>query len=317
MATPDALSPIFALDFETTGLNPRFDQVLEIGLAGPVPFAALISDARTSSAGAQAIHRITPEELRRFGIPGATAFHRLLDALGQEPVRIVGHPAAFERAFLEAWAARLGRDLPEIEWICTLELARSLCPEPSITKGLAALAWRHGLRPGELHRAAGDAALTLRLCEVLQGWSAVKQTLAGKSSLVYLAGPVRGDGSLACIRSNRSQMTLLAQWAQGVLPDAALFVPHGNFAFLDESRDPSGQVRELAMRSCEKLLSRCDALVLCARELSPGMHQERDLARELDLPIFQVPGWDGIEAVRELQPSRRLSLRGDCMGTTA
>lgn len=296
MTNLDVSLPLFALDFETTGLTPRFDHVVEVGLAGQRPFDAVVSDAKPSSLGAQAIHRITPEEFRRFGIPGAAAFEGLLDALGRGSVRIAAHNASFEQGFLEAWAARLGRNLPEIEWVCTLDLARRLCPEPSILKSLDALAWRLGLRHGALHRAPEDAALTLRLQAVLYAWEKVKSTLGQKPYLIYLAAPVRGDGSQACMRFNRSQMMLLAQWAQGVLPHATLFVPHGNFAFLDESRDPTGQVRELAMRSCEQVLSRCDALVLCAGILSPGMMRERDIAQQLGIPVFQVPGWDAFQS---------------------
>jgi len=295
MTTHDDSLPLFALDLETTGLSPRFDHVVEVGLAGLRPFDAVVSDARPSSPGAQAIHRITPEELQRSGIPGAAAFEGLLEALGNGPVHISAHNASFEQGFLEAWAYRLGLRLPEIDWVCTLDLARSLCPEPSVSKGLEALAWRLGLQHGALHRAPEDAALTVRLHAILQAWEKVKATLGQEPFLVYLAGPVRGNGSQACMRFNRNQMMLLAQWAQGVLPKATLFVPHGNFAFLDESRDPNGQVRELAMRSCEQVLSRCDALVLCASELSPGMLQERNVAQQLGIPVFQVPGWDAFQ----------------------
>ena len=52
MTTPDP-TPLFALDFETTGLDPRLDQILEVGLAGPRPFHALVADATPSSPGAQ------------------------------------------------------------------------------------------------------------------------------------------------------------------------------------------------------------------------------------------------------------------------
>jgi hypothetical protein len=185
-----------------------------------------------------------------------------------------------------------GRTLPEIQRTCTVELARSLCPDPSLSMALEPLARRLGLRHGSLHGAPAEAALTLRLHAALQAWAEVKAALDGSAPLVYLAGPVRGDGSQACLRFNQDQMLLQAQWAQSVLPQATLFVPHGNFAFLDESLDPSGSVRQLALRSCLQVLARCDALVLCAAEPSPGMLLEQELARQLGIPVFQAPGWD-------------------------
>ena len=102
------------------------------------------------------------------------------------------------------------------------------------------------------------------------------------------------------MRHNQVQMMALAQWAQGVLPQATLFVPHCNFAFLDESRDPSGRVRELAMRGCEQMLSRSDALILCGD--SPGMRREKEIALRRGMPVFQVPGWDPFMA----EPSDRV-----------
>jgi hypothetical protein len=255
-----------------------------------------VSDAGPSSPGALATHGITGPEALGCGVPGAEALAGLLEALGAGPVRIACHNASFERGFLEAWAGRLGRALPEIHWVCTLDLARSLCPDPAIAKALGPLAKRLGLRHDPLHRAMADAALTLRLHPVLEAWERLRAELGQAEALVYLAGPVRGDGTRACMRHNQLQMLLLAQWAQGVLPRAALFVPHCNFAFLDESRDTEGRVRGLAMRSCEKLLSRSDVLVLCAERPSPGMVRERQVALELGLPVVQVPGWDAFVA---------------------
>jgi len=291
MTTPAAPPPLFALDFETTGLSPRADRVLEVGLAGPRPYQALVRDAGPASAAALAVHGITEAEARAGGVPGRAALAGLLDALGPGPVRIAAHSAGFERGFLEAWAGRNGWSLPEIQWVCTLDLARGQCAYPGISRRLEALAWRFGLEHGPLHRAPADAALTLRLLGQLEAWGAVAAALGGRQALVYLAGPVRGDGTRAAIRRNLEHMLRLAQWAQGTLPDAALFVPHGNFAFMDES-GPGPWVRDRAMAGCERVLSRCDALVLCAREPSPGMVREWALARELGLPVFQVPGWD-------------------------
>lgn len=293
-------APLYALDFETTGLTPRVDQVVEVGLVGARSFHALVSDARPSSPEAEAVHRLSAEVLRRDGMTSSKALDGLLEALGDGPVRIVCHNASFERGFLEAWADRCGRKLPEIEWLCTMEFARALCPERTVSKGLQALAWRLGLGHGPLHRAQEDASLTLRLWEVLQGWVDAKAALNDPYALIYVAGPLRGDGSEAWIRHNRSQMLLLAQWVQGVFPEATLVVPHGNFNFLDESRDPEGLVRARAMRSCERILARCDALLLCGHKLSPGMVRERDLALALGLPVRQVAGWDAFRALEPL-----------------
>lgn len=296
MANPDASLPLFALNFETTGLNPHSDRVLEVGLAGPRPWNALVSDAGPSSPGALAAHGVTEADARKYGLPGAEVFLGMMEALAPGPVRIASHNAAFERSFMEAWAGRLRQALPEIEWVCTLDLARSLCPDPSISKSLGTLARRLGLRHGALHRTKADAALALRLHPVLQAWETIRAELGQTDALLYMAGPLLGDGSHACIRHNQVQMMLQAQWAQGVLPQATLFVPHCNFAFLDESRDPAGRARELAMRGCERILSRSDVLIVCGSALTPGMMREKEVAMQLGLPIFQVPGWDAFLA---------------------
>jgi hypothetical protein len=256
----DRSQPLSALDFRPSRQVPG----LEAALAGPRPWQALATAA---------------------ALPG------LLDALGPEPV-LACHDAAFQRGLLEAWGRRCGQALPEIQWRCTLDLAQRICPDPGIAKDLDSLAWLLGLRHGPL-RAREGARLAHLLHPLLLAWEAVRAALEPGVPLVYLAGPVRGDGSPAWIRFNQGRMLRLARWAQGVLPGATLFVPHGNFAFLDESRDPTGRVRHLAMRGCEQVLARCDALVLCAAEPSQGMLRELKLARKLGLPVFQVPGWDG------------------------
>jgi DNA polymerase III epsilon subunit-like protein len=191
MTNPGASLPLFALDFETTGLNCRLDNILEVGLAGPRPFHSLVSDAGYSSPGALATHGITEGEALRAGHPGAEVLAGMLEALGNGPVRIASHTASFERGFLEAWAGRLGLALPDIHWVCTLDLARSVCPDPATAKGLGFLARRLGLRHSGLHRAMADAALTLRLQPVLQAWETIRTELGHTPALLYLDGPSR------------------------------------------------------------------------------------------------------------------------------
>lgn len=284
--------PLLALDFETTGLNPRLDRVLEVGLVGERNYSSLVADAPPSPPAAQAAHGITPQLARRLGKPGRVVLSELLEVLGQGPLQIVTHNVPFDRSFLEAWVEREGRALPEIEWLCTLAEARELCPDPSISKGLGKLAARFGWHTGRLHRAQADAAVAWRLHGFLQAWRAIRNGLGSEPHVVYLAGPVRGDGEPRTIRYNQERMFAMAQWVQGVLPKASLLVPHGNFAFVDEAGDRGLLVRERVLAACGQLLTRCDALILCAETLSPGMAHERDVAEACGLPTFTSPGWD-------------------------
>jgi hypothetical protein len=107
--------------------------------------------------------------------------------------------------------------------------------------------------------------------------------------VLYLAGPLRGDGSLEAIRRNQARMMARARLVQDLLPEATLVVPHGNFAFVDESGPGGLAVRARVLAGCERLLLRCDGLVLCSRELSPGMLREKEVAERAGLPIVHLP----------------------------
>ena len=87
-------------------------------------------------------------------------------------------------------------------------------------------------------------------------------------------------------------MTNLCRWAQAVLPQAVLVVPHLNFSFVDESGAGGLAVRAQVLDCCECLLLRCDGMILCGAELSPGMAREKAVAERSGLPILQVPGWE-------------------------
>ncbi|WP_005035553.1 hypothetical protein [Holophaga foetida] len=151
------------------------------------------------------------------------------------------------------------------------------------------LAWRLGLDHDTLHRAAADAELTLRLLDDLDGWGNVRTTLGDRNILIYLAVPLRGNGNAEAIRYNQELMFRQARWGQAILPQATFVVLHANFAFLNESQDRDGNVRQLALTGCERLLTRCEAMILCGRELSPGMAQEKRLADRLGIPSLRVP----------------------------
>lgn len=283
--------PRFILDFETTGLDRLADQVLEVGLRGAAKYNALVSDSRPPSKRALAVHGLDSRLCRSLGRPSIEVLDHLLRLLGPGPVEVVAHNAAFERKFLAGWAARHGRDLPVIHWHCTLERAWELVPKAPFSCRLGELAALFGWPTEGLHGAAVDTALTEQLVEVLDAWGAVRDELGAQPGLVYMAGPFRGDGTSAVMAQNRERMAGLSRWAQAVLPEATLVVPHLNFAFADESGKRGDQVRAQVLRSCEELVKRCGALIQCGQEVTDGMVREVAVARACGIPVIQVPGW--------------------------
>jgi hypothetical protein len=285
--------PTYYLDFETTGLDPFRDAVVEVGLRGAGHFEALVSDAPPPKAAAQRMHGLSQDKLRAQGRPSREVLLEVLRVLGPNPVRIVAHSAVFARDFLEAWAQREGLALPSIQWDCTFVRARQLLGEAAIGHGLGELATALGWTPATLHRAGPDAALTQRLEGALRAWEALQARFRGQAPVLYLAGPLRGDGSGEAIRANQAAMLVRARWVQAVLPKATLVVPHGNFAFVDESGPRGHQVRSQVLASCEKLVRLCDALLQNGETVTEGIRREREVALARGLPILVVPGWDG------------------------
>ncbi|HJV22561.1 MAG TPA: 3'-5' exonuclease [Holophagaceae bacterium] len=288
--------PTFHLDFETTGQSPFRDAVVEVGLRGPRAFEALVSDGPRSTAAAERVHGLTLDLVKAQGKPGRQVLLDLLHTLGPGPVRIVAHGADTRRDFLEAWALRESLELPRIHWECTLLRAHRLLGEAPLGHGLGDLARALGWASTPLHRAGPDAELTQRLEAALPAWEALQARFRDQTPVLYLAGPLRGDGSAEVIRANQASMLQRARWVQAVLPKATLVVPHGNFAYVDESGPRGHQVRSQVLASCEKLVRLCDALLQNGEVPTEGVRRERETALAHGLPIFLVPGWDGSAA---------------------
>ena len=290
-SAPSLPLPRFFLDFETTGLNPATAQVIEVALRGATHLDRLISDAPPSAPEALRVHGITPWLCQREGRPSKEVLADLIEALGPDPLEIVAHNAAFEQGFLEAWAQREGMALPEIRWTCTLAWSRRLMPRAPINHQLGSLVTSLGWQVEGLHRAAADTEFTVRLTETLEAWEHVKEALGPDPGVVYLAGPLRGDASSKAIAYNQAAMATLSRWVLAMLPTATLLVPHLNFAFVDETGVKGLAVRSQVLRSCERLVARCDALILFGKP-TEGMQRERQMAEFMKVPVFAVPGWD-------------------------
>ncbi|HEY2736322.1 MAG TPA: 3'-5' exonuclease [Polyangiales bacterium] len=157
------------IDFETTGLSPENDRVLEIGVAcfsaGQLTLLKnwLINPGIPIPEEARAVHNISDEELKDAPSFNEVA-RELSDVLrGHIPV---AYNAAFDRAFLHAELKRLGAfeswdDLPPafletVHWIDPLVWVRELYSDDKSRK-LADITARLGIALERAHRAASDA----------------------------------------------------------------------------------------------------------------------------------------------------------------
>jgi DNA polymerase III epsilon subunit family exonuclease len=160
--TPLHLIPFVTVDVETTGLDPRRDQIVEIGAVKVVggkiveEFDTLISIGRTVPYGAQRVHGISNEML--VGKPSISeALPRFLRFAGDGA--LVEHSfRAFDVLFLEhAHGSEIG-----MPYLNTCTLSRKLFP--FIRKhSLEECCRRHKIVNDQKHRALSDARASAQL----------------------------------------------------------------------------------------------------------------------------------------------------------
>lgn len=156
------------IDFETTGLSPQNDRVIEIGVAcfdgGRLSLLKnwLINPGIPIPEESRAIHNITDEELADAP-PFASVAIELAEVLRDHLP--VAYNAAFDRAFLHAEIGRLPSVmlepmppafLPDVSWVDPLVWARELFQEEKSRK-LVDVSARLGITLDNAHRAASDA----------------------------------------------------------------------------------------------------------------------------------------------------------------
>lgn len=158
---------VVVFDFETTGLDPETDRIIEIGaikLVNMQPveeFSILCSTDIELTEDIIRLTGITPEMLQ--GMPRAEdILPKFMDFI--DGSIIAAHNAEFDLSMLRASLSRLGIDL---EWpcFCTLKMARELLPDLE-RKNLDTLAEHYNLKFEARHRSIGDVKVT---CGVLNG----------------------------------------------------------------------------------------------------------------------------------------------------
>ena len=158
--------PLVVVDVETTGLDPKADQIIEIGaikMMGLKPIAEWSSFVSTSIVLTDDIIRLTgisPDML--VGQPPLedvmTQFLKFI-----EGSILVAHNAEFDASMIKSACSQMGVDL-EWPYLCTLKMARELLPDLE-NKKLDTLARHYGLTFESRHRAIGDIKVT---CGVLR-----------------------------------------------------------------------------------------------------------------------------------------------------
>jgi DNA polymerase-3 subunit epsilon len=170
---------IAIIDFETTGLSPETDRVIEIGIscfeAGRLSLLKnwLVNPGIPIPEESRAIHNITDEELANA--PSfATVAIELAEVLRDHIP--VAYNAAFDSRFLQAELGRLlgvvleplpPAFVPDVVWIDPLVWVRELFPDEKSRK-LTDISARLGIALENAHRAASDAEAAGRVLLALQ-----------------------------------------------------------------------------------------------------------------------------------------------------
>lgn len=147
-----------ALDIETTGLDAKWDRIIEIGAVRVVDgtetgtFQTLVNPHRPLSPAAAELTGIRDAELETAPDIGEV-LKAFLDFCGELPV--LGHHIIFDYSFLKRAAVNHGYSF-ERRGIDTLALCRKFMPEQE-KKNLEAACAFYGVRRQGAHRALGDA----------------------------------------------------------------------------------------------------------------------------------------------------------------
>ncbi len=154
------------VDFETTGLRPGRDQVVEVAVVTVDEFGAVSDEWSTlvkpsrpvAGGGVHGVFNADVREAPTFRDVAGDLLERLDNTVP------VAHNARFDSAFLEAELGRLGHRFP-CQWLCTLELAGQL--DFSWSRSLRACCANLGLPHDNGHSALVDAQATARLLAFL------------------------------------------------------------------------------------------------------------------------------------------------------
>ena len=165
----DAADTLAFVDLETTGGNPAYDRITEIGIVrvqnGELleEWSSLVNPECPISPYIEAFTGISSEmvaDAPLFADVAAAVFERLRGAV------FIAHNARFDHSFLRSEFRKVGLAY-SADALCTVKLSRRLYPE-HVRHNLDVVIERHGLHCSARHRALGDARVLWDLWVKLQ-----------------------------------------------------------------------------------------------------------------------------------------------------
>jgi DNA polymerase-3 subunit epsilon len=165
----DAADTLAFVDLETTGGNPAYDRITEIGIVrvqnGELleEWSSLVNPECPISPYIEAFTGISSEmvaDAPLFADVAAAVFEKLRGAV------FIAHNARFDHSFLRSEFRKAGLAY-SADALCTVKLSRRLYPE-HVRHNLDVVIERHGLRCTARHRALGDARVLWDLWVKLQ-----------------------------------------------------------------------------------------------------------------------------------------------------
>ncbi len=163
-----AATPLAIIDVETTGLNPRIERVIEIGILrvenGKVvkTLNTLINPVTYLPPFITEMTGIRNEELER----APTFFDRYKEIFALlDGALFVAHNANFDYSFMCQEFNRVGLNF-EANTLCTVQLSRKVFPQHR-THNLGAIIERYGFSYKRRHRAYDDAAVLHKFLRML------------------------------------------------------------------------------------------------------------------------------------------------------
>jgi len=152
-----------AFDFETTGVDPGRNHIIEIGA---VRFSSEGVFTREFNSLVRPIGKVSASEIhgiREGDVLGAPSFSEILPTFVEfiDGAVLVAHNATFDIGFLESELSQLGIHDSEVEAICTMRLFGSMFP--SGPRRLVECLEFFGIEVGAAHQALDDAQMTAKL----------------------------------------------------------------------------------------------------------------------------------------------------------